>query len=486
MKLTDVMKGVVVKEWQGSQEAEVSGLAYESKKVVRGSIFCTWKGKKSDGHAFVPDAVERGAVAVVAERKTVDATIPRIRVENGRRALGRMAANFYGNPSREIQVIGVTGTNGKTSTAMLLQSLFEGAGLRCGLLGTIGNDLGKGRQAAKQTTPEALDLQAMLAEMRENGCRAASIEVSSHALDQGRTEGVNFAGGIFTNLGRDHLDYHENLAAYESAKGKLFEGLEAGAFAVIQHEDPVGVRMVARCRPGVRVMTYGVERGNVHTRNLQMGVGGSSFVLCTPEGEVPATLPWLGRFNVANALAAATAAMQGGWSAEKVAAGLSRAPVVPGRMERVPNAGEISVLVDYAHTAEAVGAALSTLRPLTKGALWVVVGAGGDRDKGKRPAMAAAAAEWADRVVLTSDNPRGEDPKTILREMAMGLPAGKPAQIMEDRSEAIRMAVLSATAGDVVLIAGKGHEEFQEIQGEKIPFSDRREVERALAERSRA
>ena len=209
-------------------------------------------------------------------------------------------------------------------------------------------------------------------------------------------------------------------------------------------------------------------------------------MLCTPEGEVPATLPWLGRFNVANALAAVTAAMQGGWSAEKVAAGLSRAPVVPGRMERVPNAGEISVLVDYAHTAEAVGAALSTLRPLTKGALWVVVGAGGDRDKGKRPAMAAAAAEWADRVVLTSDNPRGEDPKTILREMAMGLPAGKPAQILENRSEAIRVAVLSATAGDVVLIAGKGHEEFQEIQGEKIPFSDRREVERALAERSRA
>ncbi|NBR72543.1 MAG: UDP-N-acetylmuramoyl-L-alanyl-D-glutamate--2,6-diaminopimelate ligase, partial [Proteobacteria bacterium] len=260
MRLTDVMRGVVVKEWQGSREAEVSGLAYESRKVGRGSIFCTWKGKKSDGHAFVSEAVERGAVAVVAEKKTVDAVIPRIRVENGRRALGRMAANFYGNPSRELRVIGVTGTNGKTSTAMLLQCLFEGAGLRCGFMGTIGNDLGKGRQPAKQTTPEALDLQAMLAEMRENGCRAASIEVSSHALDQGRTEGVNFAGGIFTNLGRDHLDYHGNLAAYESAKGKLFEGLEEGAFAVIHQEDPAGVRMMARCRPGVRVMTYGVDR----------------------------------------------------------------------------------------------------------------------------------------------------------------------------------------------------------------------------------
>ncbi|NBS50762.1 MAG: UDP-N-acetylmuramoyl-L-alanyl-D-glutamate--2,6-diaminopimelate ligase, partial [Verrucomicrobia bacterium] len=246
MRLTDVMRGVVVKEWQGSREAEVSGLAYESRKVGRGSIFCTWKGKKSDGHAFVSEAVERGAVAVVAEKKTVDAVIPRIRVENGRRALGRMAANFYGNPSRELRVIGVTGTNGKTSTAMLLQCLFEGAGLRCGFMGTIGNDLGKGRQPAKQTTPEALDLQAMLAEMRENGCRAASIEVSSHALDQGRTEGVNFAGGIFTNLGRDHLDYHGNLAAYESAKGKLFEGLEEGAFAVIHQEDPAGVRMMAR------------------------------------------------------------------------------------------------------------------------------------------------------------------------------------------------------------------------------------------------
>jgi UDP-N-acetylmuramoyl-L-alanyl-D-glutamate--2,6-diaminopimelate ligase len=232
-------------------------------------------------------------------------------------------------------------------------------------------------------------------------------------------------------------------------------------------------------------MTYGVDRGDVHTKNLKMGMGGSSFVFCSPEGEVPATLPWLGRFNVTNALAAAAAAMQAGWSAEKVAAGLGRAPVVTGRMEKVPHAGEISVLVDYAHTAEAVGAALSTLKPLTQGSLWVVLGAGGDRDTGKRPAMSAAAAQWADQVVLTSDNPRSEDPKKILQEMVAGLPAGKSAQVVENRAEAIRIAVRSAAMGDVVLVAGKGHEEFQEIRGEKIPFSDRREVERALAERSR-
>jgi len=424
-------------------------------------------------------------VAIVAEQKTKETELPRIRVENGRRALGRMAANFYGNPSKEVRVVGITGTNGKTSTAMLLQSLIEGCGLRCGYLGTVGNDVGKGRVPAKQTTPESLDLQSMLAEMRENGCRAASMEVSSHALEQGRTEGVNFTGAVFTNLGRDHLDYHETMSSYESAKGKLFEGLEEGSFAVIHQEDPAGVRMVARCRPGVRVMTYGVDRGDVHTKNLKMGMGGSSFVLCSPEGEVPATLPWLGRFNVANALAAAAAAMQAGWSAEKVAAGLGRAPVVTGRMEKVAHAGEISVLVDYAHTAEAVSAALSTLKPLTQGSLWVVLGAGGDRDTGKRPAMGAAAAKWADQVVLTSDNPRSEDPKKILQEMVAGLPEGTSAQVVEDRAEAIRIAVRSAAMGDVVLVAGKGHEEFQEIRGEKIPFSDRREVERALAERSR-
>jgi len=424
-------------------------------------------------------------VAIVAEQKTKETELPRIRVENSRRALGRMAANFYGNPSKEVRVVGITGTNGKTSTAILLQSLIEGCGLRCGYLGTVGNDVGKGRVPAKQTTPESLDLQSMLAEMRENGCRAASMEVSSHALEQGRTEGVNFTGAVFTNLGRDHLDYHETMSSYESAKGKLFEGLEEGSFAVIHQEDPAGVRMVARCRPGVRVMTYGVDRGDVHTKNLKMGMGGSSFVLCSPEGEVPATLPWLGRFNVANALAAAAAAMQAGWSAEKVAAGLGRAPVVTGRMEKVAHAGEISVLVDYAHTAEAVSAALSTLKPLTQGSLWVVLGAGGDRDTGKRPAMGAAAAKWADQVVLTSDNPRSEDPKKILQEMVAGLPEGTSAQVVEDRAEAIRIAVRLAAVGDVVLVAGKGHEEFQEIRGEKIPFSDRREVERALAERSR-
>ncbi|MCX6935033.1 MAG: UDP-N-acetylmuramoyl-L-alanyl-D-glutamate--2,6-diaminopimelate ligase [Verrucomicrobia bacterium] len=486
MKLTEVMHGVVVKEWQGGRQAEVSALAYESGRVGPGSIFCTWQGRVRDGHTFVPDAVQRGAVAVVAERKLADLPVPNIRVENGRRALGRMAANFYGHPSKQVQVVGLTGTNGKTSAAMLLQSLITAGGLRCGLLGTVGNDTGKGRTNARQTTPEALDLQQLLAEMRENGCRAAAIEVSSHALDQGRTEGVDFSGAVFTNLSRDHLDYHLTPQAYEEAKTLLFRGLRPGAFAVINHEDPAGIRFAAQCAPGVRVLSYGVERGDVHTRDLKMGTGGSSFLLCTPEGEVPATLPWLGRFNVSNALAAAAAAMLAGLSAEKVAAALGRAPAVPGRMEIVPGAGEISVLVDFAHTEDAIRAALETLRPLTRGSLWIVFGAGGDRDKGKRPKMAAVAASLADRVILTSDNPRNENPQSILREMSAGVPQGTSVQVMENRAEAIRTAVLSARSGDMVLVAGKGHEEFQEIQGEKNPFSDRREVERALAERSRA
>ncbi len=485
MKLTEIMQGVVVKEWQGGRQAEVSALAYESTQVAAGSLFCTWKGKARDGHSYIPEAIERGAVAIVAEKKMMDLAGPNIRVENGRRALGRMAANFYGHPSKEVQVIGLTGTNGKTSTAMLIQSLFEAGGLRCGLLGTVGNDTGKGRVSAKQTTPEALDLQQFLAEMRENGCRAAAVEVSSHALEQGRTEGVDFAGAVFTNLGRDHLDFHQSMEEYEKAKSLLFRGLRAGSFAVINQEDPAGIRMMAQCAPGVRVLTYGVERGDVHTRDLKMGVGGSTFILCTPEGEIPTSLPWWGRFNVLNALAAASAAMLGGLSAEKVASALGRAPVVPGRMERIAGEGEISVLVDFAHTEEAVGAALETVRPLCRGNLWVVLGAGGDRDKGKRPKMAAMAARLADRVILTSDNPRNEDPKIILSEMVAGVPKGRAVEVIEHRAEAIRAAVLGAKSGDVVLVAGKGHEEFQEIRGEKMPFSDRREIERSLTERSR-
>jgi len=483
VKLTEVMDGVNVQDWQGGRQAEVSALAYESNRVEPGSLFCTWKGKVKDGHTFVPDAVKRGAVAVVAERQLGDLKIPGIRVENGRRALGRMAANFYGNPSRQVRVVGVTGTNGKTSTAMLLQSLLEVGGLRSGLLGTVVNDTGKGRVGAKHTTPEALDLQQYLAEMRENGCRAAAIEVSSHALDQGRTEGVEFAGAIFTNLGRDHLDYHQTLEAYEEAKAQLFRGLGAGAFAVINAEDPVGIRMVNRCAPGVRIIRYGVDRGEVCTRDLKMGTGGSSFVLRTSEGEVAVTLPWLGRFNVANALAAAAGALAAGVPLEKVAAGLGRAPAVPGRMERVAGPQEITVLIDYAHTEDAVRAALETLRPLTRGKLWIVLGAGGDRDQGKRPKMAAAAASLADDVILTSDNHRSEDPAVILREMRSGVSSGSRVQVIENRSEAIRAVVLGAAKGDVVLIAGKGHEEFQEIRGAKLPFSDRREAERAWAER---
>lgn len=486
MKLSDIMEGVKVRSWEGSTQAEVSSLAYDARRVSPGSVFCTWKGLQRDGHTFVPDALQRGAVAVVAEKRLGDLPVPNIRVDSGRRALGRMAANFYGHPSRHLQVVGVTGTNGKTSTSMLLQSLLEAGGLRAGLLGTVSNDTGHGRVPARHTTPEALDLQQLLAEMRENGCRTAAIEVSSHALAQGRTEGVDFAGAVFTHLGRDHLDYHQTMEAYEESKALLFRGLRPGAFAVVNLEDPCGVRMAARCAPGVRILRYGLEKGDVRAADLKMGVQGSSFRLVTPEGEYPATLPWLGRFNVSNALAAATAAILAGVSAEKVAGALGRAPAVPGRMEAVPGSGEITILVDYAHTADAVEAALGTLRSITRGSLWIVLGAGGDRDQGKRPKMAAAAARLADRVILTSDNPRNEDPAAILREMAAGLPKGAAAQRIENRAEAIRTAVRSAGPGDVVLVAGKGHEETQEIRGEKFPFSDRREVEKALAERGRA
>lgn len=482
MMLAEVMDGVVWEAWEGPRTAEIRGLAYHADAVREGDVFCTWRGTARDGHLHVPDALARGARALVVEQPVAASGLPVVRVASGRRALARMAANFHGHPARSLAMAGVTGTNGKTSTVFLLHHLLESAGISCGLIGTIRNQSGKRVLPSSRTTPESLDLQALLAGMRDDGCRAVAMEVSSHALDQGRVDGIPYQVAVFTNLTRDHLDYHGTMERYFEAKARLFTELAPGAIAVINGDDPWGRQLMGRLPTGVRLHTYALgSAAPVRAEQLVLSAEGTSFTWQRPGGAYPVRLPWIGAFNVANALAAAEAACALGLEPGDVAAALASAPPVPGRMEKVSWDGPFTVLVDYAHTDDALRHVLSTLRPLTRGRLRVLVGCGGDRDRSKRPLMAQAAVEGADDCIFTSDNPRSEDPLAILDEMKAGLADASSVRIIPDRAEAIAAIVGSARPGDVVLLAGKGHEETQEIRGVHHPFSDREHARQALA-----
>jgi len=483
MKLAEVMEGVAWEAWDGPREADIRGLAYRADGVEEGDAFCTWRGTASDGHVHVPLAVARGARALVVEQEVSAPGLPVVRVASGRRALAGMAANLHRHPARSLAMAGVTGTNGKTSTVFLLHHLLEAAGLRCGLIGTIRHQSGSRILPSSRTTPESADLHLLLAEMRDDGCRAAAMEVSSHALDQGRVDGIAYQVAVFTNLTQDHLDYHGTLEAYYAAKARLFEGLAPGAHAVVNLGDSWGRRLAGQLPAGVRLHGYAVDGAAPSSaRSLRLEASGTSFQWERPDGTYSVRTPWIGAFNAANALAAAEAACALGLNAEDVARCLASAPPVPGRMEKVPWDGPFTVLVDYAHTDDALSHVLATLRPLARGRLLVLAGCGGDRDKAKRPLMARAASEGADACIFTSDNPRSEDPLAILRDMQAGVPDAANVRIIPDRSEAIAAAIHAARPGDVVLLAGKGHETNQEVRGVRSPFSDREEALRVLAQ----
>jgi UDP-N-acetylmuramoyl-L-alanyl-D-glutamate--2,6-diaminopimelate ligase len=455
-------------------DVEVSSLAYRSSSVTDGALFFCVRGFTSDGHEFARDAVERGAVALVCERP-LGTGVPEVIVPDVRAAMPAAAARFYGDPTSELRVVGVTGTNGKTTTAFLVRALLEAAGLQSGLLGTVKSVVGGREEPVERTTPEAIDLQATFRRMLDAGDRACAIEVSSHALELGRAEGIHFACRVFTNLTQDHLDFHETMERYYLAKRRLFEA--PGAPSVVNVDDDYGRRLAGEIDGAT---TYAIDRdANYRATDVRFDPAGSSFTCETPDGplEIDTRLP--GLFNVQNALAAIAAARALGVEPEAIRRGLAGADRVPGRFEPVDEGQDFTVLVDYAHTPEALENVLRAARELTTGRLHVVFGAGGDRDRAKRPLMGRAASQLADRVIVTSDNPRSEDPEAIVDEVLGGTSGDAEREV--DRRRAIARAVESARRGDVVVIAGKGHEQGQEFEGgRKEPFDDVTVVRDAL------
>jgi UDP-N-acetylmuramoyl-L-alanyl-D-glutamate--2,6-diaminopimelate ligase len=470
----------------------ITGLAYDSRTVTRGQLFVALRGQHANGTAFARDAIERGAVAVVSEEpRPVTLSTPWIVVRDARLALAYLASAFYGDPSREMQVVGVTGTNGKTTTVYLIASIFEAAGVPCGLLGTVVYRTGPAAtnlRDADRTTPEAPDVQRLLREMRDNGCRACAMEVSSHALSLSRVDGTTFAAGVFTNLTRDHLDFHTNMESYFRAKRRLFEMLPPSAPSLLNADDPRTPMLIdAGCRP----VTYGIHRpADITAGPLSFSLDGLSFDVRTPRGALRARSRLVGQPNVYNILAAVGTATALDLPFDAIERGIQALAGVPGRFEIVSSAeDEVTVVVDYAHTDDALRNLLETARPLARGRLITVFGCGGDRDRSKRPLMGAVAGRLSDVVVITSDNPRGEDPAGILEEIRLGITpdtrrsGDQPILAIEDRRAALSTAIELARPGDLVLIAGKGHEKYQVIGDRVLPFDDVAVARQALARR---
>ena len=464
---------------EGAPEVEISGLAYSSQSVTPGTLFFCVPGFRADGHDFAPQAVERGASALVCQRP-LGLGVPELLVDDVRAAMGPAAARFYGDPTSELDVVGITGTNGKTTTAFLVRHLLEADGRRCGLLGTVKRVVGGAEEDVERTTPEAIDLQSTFRRMLEAGDRSCAMEVSSHALELGRAAGIRFACRVFTNLTQDHLDFHETMEAYFLAKRRLFE--EPGP-AVVNVDDEYGRRMAAE----LDCVTFGIDNeADYRALDVEFDLMGSRFRCETPDGPLQLESPLPGLFNVQNALAAIAAARLLGVGAETIAAALPRFGRVPGRFEPVDEGQDFGVLVDYAHTPDSLENVLRAAREVARGRVHVVFGAGGDRDRAKRPLMGEIAARLADTVIVTSDNPRSEDPGAIIDEILGGVPAGSFHVKREpDRRTAIEQAVAMAAAGDVVVIAGKGHEQGQEFEnGRKEPFDDRTVAREALRRRA--
>ena len=470
---------------RGPQGLDIEGIAYDSRQVRPGYLFVTLRGRHREGRDFIEDAIHRGAVAVVGQSEEVSRRgVTTICVEDSRRALAEIACAFYGEPSHSLQVIGITGTNGKSTTAFMCRDILKAAGRTPGLIGTIRYEIGERSIPASRTTPEASDLQCMLDQMLRVGCKSAVLEVSSHGLDQKRVWGIDFDVGVFTNLTRDHLDYHKTLDQYFGAKTLLFRGLGQrgkSASAVINIDDPWGVQLANTGGFNARRITFGTHPGAViRAGEIRLTPHGSVFDFTTPWGGGQVRLKLLGRFNISNALAAVGACGALAVDPKLIADALSEMVCVPGRLEPIRNSREISIFVDYAHTPDALANALRTLREVTDKRVLVVFGCGGNRDRGKRPIMGAAAATLADYSIVTSDNPRGEDPAAILAEITAGFGACANFEVEEDREKAIAKALALARPGDTVLIAGKGHENVQEFANTIVPFDDRDVVKRLL------
>ncbi len=492
MKLGDLLVGVELTQPAGPPDVEIAFVAYDSRQVRPGALFVAIRGEKTDGNRFVFDAVERGARAIASELPrpvNTSAPIPPhvqwVQVAQARHALATIGANLHGRPAEKLKLIGVTGTNGKTTTTYLIDSILRAAGNRTGLFGTIAYRTPAGEREAKNTTPESLDLQSFLGEVRDAGGSHAVMEASSHALALDRLWGCPFAVVVFSNLTRDHLDFHKTFDGYFAAKRRLFEGTGAGrpAIGVVNADDPYGKRLAGLAQ---RTLTYGLENGaDITTKKFGLSFSGLEFTAATPEGKFAVRSPLVGRINVYNILAAIGAGLGLGISREHILAGIEQLQSVPGRFERVSLGQPFLVIVDYAHTDDALKNLIATARELnSEGRIITLFGCGGDRDRAKRPLMGEVAGRGSDVVVLTSDNPRSEDPLLIINDAMVGLQKTEAKCIVEpDRGAAIELAFDEARAGDIVLLAGKGHETYQVLRERTIDFDDREMARRALRRR---
>ncbi len=496
MRLSKVIEGTGARGTLGS-DPEVALVTGDSRAVVPGAVFFALVGVKADGHDFAAEAARRGAVAVVAEREVACPPALLLVAPSARRAMAIAASNLFGRPGEAMKLAGVTGTNGKTTVTYLAEAAARAANVPVAVLGTVTHRWPGGSRAASHTTPESTEVAATLAAARDAGARLAVLEVSSHALAQERAAGLAFDAAAFTNLTRDHLDYHGDLETYFRAKARLFfDHLKPSGIAVVNADDPFGSRLAAELEPTRRgrVWRYGLQAGRELTaRGALFGLSGIEAELATPAGPMALRSPMVGAYNLENLLCAAGLALSAGLPLDAVERGLAACPGAPGRLERIEARG-IAAFVDYAHTDDALANALAALRSLEPRRLLVVFGCGGDRDRGKRPLMGEAAGRAADLAVVTSDNPRTEDPAAIISEIVPGLErvganllaaararaGGSGYVVVPDRREAIALALEAARAGDAVLIAGKGHEDYQIVGVEKRPFDDREEARRAL------
>lgn len=484
VKLADLLTNVDCLRVDGSLDLEITGINQDSRSVVAGDLFICLKGVKVDGHQYLKQAAERGAVAAIVEDwPEADYGLTIIQVEKAAVALKEIAWAFYGYPDRKLKLIGVVGTNGKTTTTYLMKSILEAAGYRVGLIGTINYLIGDRALAATNTTPGFLELQKLFAQMVEAGVEYVVMEVSSHSIHQGRVAGLKFEGGIFTNLTQDHLDYHGTFDEYLKVKAKFFQDLPSDAWAAINNDDPNAAAIIAGTK--ARVYTYGINnQASVQAEDVKVVQSGVSYRAATFRGTVALKLNLTGYFNVYNSLGALTAGLAEGLDLFEVKQGLEEVTVVPGRFQRVPEAETFGVIIDYAHTPDGLENILKTARKITSRRLLLVFGCGGDRDRAKRPIMGEIAARMADFTIITSDNPRTEDPLAIIKDIEAGFSKVKTAsyQIEADRALAIRKIIAMAEKDDLVMIAGKGHETYQDFGDHRIHFDDGEVVREALKE----
>jgi UDP-N-acetylmuramoyl-L-alanyl-D-glutamate--2,6-diaminopimelate ligase len=485
MQLKTLAAALPTRQVIGTLDRTVESIAYDSRRVQRNGLFVALRGEKADGHEFIDSAIEKGASVIVTDREEQHPRVTCLVVENTRAALADLSANFYGHPAWKLKLAAVTGTNGKTTTTFLIKHICEKAGLRCGLIGTVRYEIGERVLPAIRTTPESLDLQELLAQIVNAGCRAAAMEVSSHALAQDRTRGLEWNVAVFTNLTQDHLDFHGTMESYFDSKAKLFARLgsqekKRKPVAIVNIDDRFGEQLLKKIDQRVAVVTYGRSvRADFRASNYRVEFSGTSYQLDAHGKSYLVRVPLIGGFNVANSVAALAAANALGISLRDAVLSLGKSPQVPGRLELVPAKRQFQVFVDYAHTPDALRNVLNTLRELEPHRLIVVFGCGGNRDREKRPLMGEIVDRHADYAIVTSDNPRKEEPNAIIVEIEKGFRSSHYEK-MVDRTQAIDRAIALAQPRDIVLIAGKGHENYQEFADHTVPFDDIQVARRAI------